>query len=524
MKKISTLFAAALLSVSAMATDYTAPLVVEVNGSPIPSGNVQVSVDKQDNGKYTFKLSNFKFGAFGVGNIVVSDVKPTSCGVVTALSADTVMTIAAGDDPSQSWMGPSLGEVSLAMNAQLRGDKLNAFLKIGNVPGMDINVFLGDNADELGQIPNSGFEYFHTATNGTATSDEPNAWHSFMSSMGTFAVAVNGTTHTYTSKETRPGSEGTQSVCVVSGLALGIIPANGTLTTGQMCAGSMSAADPGNNAFTDFTNEAVDGNGDPFYTVLTNMPDSIALWVKFKQGNLDESNKDYKYATVSAIITDGSYYQDPEDKAYTNVVAKAKCADIESHNFAWQRIVVPFDYASYAANKALPKAIQVTISTNAQPGVGSKDKNNLDTLYVDDLSLIYNSKLKSLKFKGKDIEGFDPDVFDYTITSTSAFHVDDFEGEPDGAGASESYEIAVDGTTGNGVVTITVQSNDLRNENVYTVKVNMDASAINDTKVDSADKVVAIYDLAGRNVYNMKAGEVYVVKYANGDTHKVIRK
>ncbi|MBQ1611505.1 MAG: hypothetical protein II087_06360, partial [Muribaculaceae bacterium] len=41
---------------------------------------------------------------------------------------------------------------------------------------------------------------------------------------------------------------------------------------------------------------------------------------QFNQGT---PNSEHPYATVSAVITDGSRYQDPEDQAYTNVVAKA---------------------------------------------------------------------------------------------------------------------------------------------------------------------------------------------------------
>ena len=109
-------------------------------------------------------------------------------------------------------------------------------------------------------------------------------------------------------------------------------------------------------------------------------PDSIAVWVKFKQGT---PNADHPYATVSAAITDGTYYQDPKDKDYTNVVATAKNAQIASNNFEWQRIVVPF---KYTGNDVKAKAMLVTLSTNADPGQGSA----ADNLYVDDISLIYN--------------------------------------------------------------------------------------------------------------------------------------
>ena len=526
MKKISTLFAATMLSLSAMATDYTEPLTVVLNGMDIDCDKVQVAVDEESDGSYTFTLNNFQFMGGGVGNIVVKNVKATECGIIKALDADEIITISEGNDPEiKSWLGPSLGEVGIYMNGQIKGDKLNAVLKIDAGSALDILVKLGDKANELGQIPNSGFEDYHTASYKDDTSDEPNAWHSFMSSTGKLASAVSSTKHTFIAEEARPGSEGQRSVQIVSGMALGIVPANGTLTTGRLNAGNISATNTDNNSFTDLSNTDTDGNGDPFYTVLTNTPDSIALWVKFKQGTLADKNKDYKYATVSAILTDGTRYQDPEDKEYTNVAAKAKCATIESNDFTWQRIVVPFDYATYAANNVSPKAIHVTISTNAQPGVGSKDKNDPDQLFVDDMSLIYNSKLKSLKFNGKDIEDFDANKYSYKVEGTGLLNLDDdnlFEAEADGHGAIiyEDYEENEDHSV---TATITVLSNDLKDSHVYEVNItNAYLTAVNSTKADNKrHEAVAIYNLNGQNVDTMKAGEIYIVKYADGKTEKV---
>ena len=52
MKKLFTLIAAALSSMSMMATDFTCPLSVAVDGVENPSGEVTVSV-VENNGKYT---------------------------------------------------------------------------------------------------------------------------------------------------------------------------------------------------------------------------------------------------------------------------------------------------------------------------------------------------------------------------------------------------------------------------------------------------------------------------------------
>ena len=127
----------------------------------------------------------------------------------------------------------------------------------------------------------------------------------------------------------------------------------------------------------DLSKTDVDAIGDPFEARLNGQPDAMKVWVKFKQGPLAKKNKAYVYATVNAVITDGTYYQDPEGKNnFKNVVAKATNNMIESKDFAWQELTVPFDYDTYAANNAKTKAILVTFSTNAQPGVGSTNSQN----------------------------------------------------------------------------------------------------------------------------------------------------
>lgn len=257
-----------------------------------------------------------------------------------------------------------------------------------------MSVSAGDDTKKP-QIIGGDFEKWHTAKYEKLTSDEPDGWHSFMSAKPTMSLFANAckNTHTYTSKEVRPGSTGSHSVKLTSGIVtvLGFsVPANGTLTTGRLIAGAVTANDPKNNSTSDPSSTEKDGAGNPFYAPLTARPDSIVAWVKFKQGTLSKENQKYKYATISAIIHDNTKYQDPEDKTYNNVVAKAKNAQIESNGFTWQRISIPFDYESYKANNVEPRNILITISTNAEPGIASTDANNPDVMYIDDVELVYN--------------------------------------------------------------------------------------------------------------------------------------
>ena len=85
MKKLFTIVAFALSALSMMAEEYTCPLLVDVEGTQTTATQT-VTVTKQDNGKYTLSLKNFKMGVQPVGNIEVKDVDAIMCGTTECLS------------------------------------------------------------------------------------------------------------------------------------------------------------------------------------------------------------------------------------------------------------------------------------------------------------------------------------------------------------------------------------------------------------------------------------------------------
>ena len=540
MKRFFTsLLATAAFAVSSMATDYKDMMTVSLDGNPTTPTETTISVEKTDDSGYTLSLKNFvlyttsgdQVFPMPVGTIVLENVEAVTKGDVTTLKTSQDIEIAEGDDPTYegSWIGPGLSAdgtlIPVNMTGEIRGDKFYTVINI-NFMGMNIDVVFGNGGY---QIENSGFENFHTATyvdgKNKYTSDEPNAWHSFNSGIATGSLSFltkyalqNG--NTSVSDDVRPGSTGTKSVAIKSSIVMGFQPANGTMTTGRLQAGSTTATDAANCSFLDMSSTDTDGNGDPFYTVLNGRPDALSLWVKYKQGQVNEQ---YPYATVSAVITDGTRYQDPEDKAYTNVVAKAQDKTIESKGFEWQNLVIPFDYTSYASNDAQAKALLVTISTNAQPGVGSNDAENPDMIIVDDISLVYNSHLASLKVKGTEVEGFDKNVLSYDLKGEGAISVDDIEAVSDGQGAYVTK--AVEGTDKGVKVTITVTSNDLKTTNVYTLNIEgATTTGINKVETTTGKGTAAIYNVNGQRVDNMSQKGLYIIRQADGKTVKVLKK
>lgn len=277
------------------------------------------------------------------------------------------------------------------------------------------------------QIPNSDFETWGNS------SGEPRYWHGFKSAKGTWAGMAKGTLASSTDKH-----GGNYSAVVTSGKVLTVIN-NGTMTNGQLQAASTTASNTGNHSEMDKSSDATDNYGDKYYTPISGKPDALKLWLKFTQGTAQTT---YKYSTVSAILFDGSYYQDPEDKTYTNVAAKAQNKQITTGG--WRELTIPFDYASYASNNASIAAILMTVSTNATPGKGSSG----DKVWIDDVELVYNSELASVTYNGSAVSvasAMDLSSEDYDETKLALTH-----NAKGNATISKSYDAA------NALLTITV--------------------------------------------------------------------
>lgn len=524
MKKIFTLVAAALCSMSMMAKDYTCPLVVNMMGFDMPVGDIQVNVDEQGEGKYTMSLLNFKMSDdMPVGNIVIKDVEATKCGNVTMLNAAKDIQITAGDDESLDWMGPNLGNVNILLKGELKGDNFNAYLNIPLAGNMIIGVKLGENANEMGQLPNAGFEKFHEASYSSAKSQEPNGWHSFMSSTGNVASMVSEPVHTYESAEVRENAAEDNKKCVkivstpVKFMGMVVASANGTITTGRLQAGSADATSNKNCSFLDFSSTDVDANGDPFYAVLNNKPDAMKVWVKFKAG---DGNKNPK-ATISALLTNGKMAQDPEDEQYAaNIIARAQNSSIESKD-EWQEITIPFTYDNA---EEMPKAALVTMSTCAVPSGGSKSETNPDVLYVDDVEMVYNAGVKKITMDGKDITNEFDEAGELEIEGYSKdLDINNFQLEAIGAGAYVTKKITSDGF--DTYVSFTVTSNDLKNCVTRTITFKDYTTGIKNLEtITLPNGVKAIYNMAGQQVTSMQPGQVYIVKYTNGESKKMIKK
>ena len=537
---------------SSFATNYTGTLTVSINGegSELPA---TVSVT-ENGGKYTLSIMNFMLDEdMPVGNIVLSDLDGTTANGVTTIKTSQTVMFEAGDDPNvgaDEWLGLMLNDLGGAptlMSAKFDSNNLytSLFIDMSDVLGQMIDVTFAT-ADYPGyyQIPNSGFEEWHNEKySSSKNGDEPNHWHSFLSHTGSSTLkGLAAAVKTYKESDARPGSKGSYSAKIKPTSVLGVI-ANGTMTTGRLYAGSMTAADAtGNYAFMKLSNTDTDKNGDPFYVELKARPDSIVFWYKFTA-----NNSNYPYASASAILTDGNEVHDPNIGSYaTHVVAHASNTTIGATS-NWTRLSIPFVYAptlNIVNNKGSVtgtatgtatevKGIFVTISTNATPGQG----NASDLLYVDDMELIYNPKTESASVSspkiivaGKTIE-LQPNTYEYTISfdaqnapqriirkagGKTEVKPEDIE-VVDGNGDEILSTARVIDTDQGAAATVVVYSDDLKNNKTYTINMNGNVTGIASVVTEAEAVGTTYYNMLGVASKTPFAGvNVVVTEYSDG--------
>ena len=461
------------------AESYTGDIVVNINGQTYNS-NVTVTVTQNDNGLNTLVLQVPQLPQFGT--MTMTDVHAATTNGITTYSAD--QTVSTSITPMRTILFARTVDGMMAADVA--------------IPDYGVTMWFNTVGNHF-QLPNSDFEAW------TATTGEPDRWHGFMTAYGN-ATLVNTSQNLVKlnkSEDIHAGANGTYSAVMTSGSTFGIV-ANGTMTNGRLKAGSMFATSTDNHAEMDKSNTDTDANGDLFYMPLYAKPDKFNVWLKYTQGATNANNK----ASVSVKTFDGTYYQEPTDKEYTNLSGSIVGGQIPAGN--WTQYSFPFDYDSYAANGAASEAIFVTFSTNGNPGQGSSG----DALYVDDMELIYLGNMTDLRYQGVTINGWNPAVTTYNMEMAAEPNLDDFTATIEGVSAvlTKSMEQNQDGSYR---IAISVVSGDLQNATCYIINVTVKSSfkkgdVNNDGKVDISDVTALIdYLLSGTETgVNISAADV----------------
>ncbi len=161
----------------------------------------------------------------------------------------------------------------------------------------------------------------------------------------------------------------------------------------------------------------------------THRPDSLAVWIKRTGSNTDKEDfyllyyswsgtaKGTKYKGKNGSCTTTNGYTDEEsdvrqalngNECGTNTMAKQIAEGMwrEKKTYGnWTRMVVPI----YYMNNDVPQKMNLIFSASNYPNFRANSglyKGN--SLYVDDVEMIYSSKIQKLLVDGKEWKGFDP--------------------------------------------------------------------------------------------------------------------
>lgn len=410
MKKIfTTLFAGLLISAQVMAITvmdvcgrYDGTLLLD--SEEYPESQVYLLPGVTDN-TLTFVLPDFQYSGVSLGSIVLPNIAISENGQFT-IEETTLYLAGILKLRATIKILPSYEEKGVTYTSLATDNKAGIVLEIAEpktLPEPIIVCFSGNAVRSNNYVlPNGGFE-------GAWTNNEPAGWHSFGTATGPLANLVkNNTTQFVQSNEVRPGSKGQHSAVLSSKTIFGV-NANGNCTNGQIYAGSMTAGEAASNYNFSDPDSA-------FNTPFQGRPDSIVFWAKYIPGDRDASNV-VNQARLNTVITTNAHYQDPEDNAekYKDIRLAAGYVNYSATaNLGWQRIAVPFVYNPENLDKD-PAYILATFTTNMTPGGGTGTKDKPDSVYLDDVELVYNNSI-SLLTRGEDALEFNGEAYQINET------------------------------------------------------------------------------------------------------------
>jgi type VI protein secretion system component Hcp len=327
------------------------------------------------------------------------------------------------------------------MNIKFSQMKIAKIISLIFLLGCTTTVF-----GQVYQLPNGNFENW----SGSETS-EPAGWHSFpsakcdLSGLAAFGCgSVTNSNQLDRVTDDRPGHTG--NVVKLKTQSILSVIANGNLTTGRIRVSSTTADNTGNHNRT---------NTDTYNQIFTSKPDSIVFWAKFV---CPSASQEFR---MNAIIHEGgdevnsAIYTDPNQGNATYIAREVAIATLEqpriSETGEWKRYSAPFDYSHQGNN---PAYILITFSTNKVPGQGSTS----DQLYIDDIEMIYNTRLASLSVNGTALAGFNPDVTDYTYISCAGQPLPSVSGVKQSPNANNP--VVVQASDENPTATVTVTHGD----------------------------------------------------------------
>lgn len=365
------------------------------------------------------------------------------------------------------------------------------------------------------QLPNFDFEglwtsneYVNSEGNATYSEETPEFWNSFYRADGDYAgLALKLMANQAGSVKKTVGYDGKGSAALIFSRQnlMGSV-SNGNLTTGIVHMGNYVAADMNNHNYSDLDNSVG-------HRRFIGLPDSVSAYLKFEPKDKSKGN-----ASMNMILHSEYEYKDPgaamgTEDSLKYLVASARAS--VAGDGEWVRYSVPFDYNGENYRTEGNIYLLASFSTNEKPGIGSDG----DSLSIDNIRFIYNSRLESLTVGGSEIVGIEGDVYEYEIEDDVPA-IEDVVAVADGIGAV--VETAVDGN----VLTVTVKGNDFsvnpENVHTYTITYN-DVTGIGENSADNVcveytDGKLTVAGADGENVGVYSLQGVTIAEFVAGDT------
>ena len=120
---------------------YEEELTIIMEGEIIDSQRTTIYVDEKTNGTYALALNNFLLMGEGVGNIVINGITANEENGIKYFGVEQNITITEGDSEGVDfWIGPELGEISVALNGKMTEYKLYCNI---NIEDLGVEVTFG---------------------------------------------------------------------------------------------------------------------------------------------------------------------------------------------------------------------------------------------------------------------------------------------------------------------------------------------------------------------------------------------
>lgn len=150
MKKTLLTLCLAAFAFSGMAQKvYNDNIIVSINGEESEPVNSNVVINQEQDGTTTLSLKNFRLGEMAVGNIVISGIRPNDMGSYKTIRTEQVINIEAGDDPTESWIGPVLEEVPVDLKGGFTDDKCFCRIKIDMTESLEEFIYVTFGTNQL---------------------------------------------------------------------------------------------------------------------------------------------------------------------------------------------------------------------------------------------------------------------------------------------------------------------------------------------------------------------------------------